>query len=157
MVRTTEEQTRGVFALQSDEQNIEWIERLRVIRDELKEQVSEFNALRGELATIFGTVTPHHGMSWSASMLAHIGEYLSTNNIQGVFCPKCDDEDDFPPTKVMRMAQEDACPECACRDLILCRARKVRVWCKCCGFEGKWAEAINKRLQFVEDLKKERK
>jgi len=38
---------------------------------------ADYRSLRGELATIFGTVKPHHGMSWNACMLARIGEVLA--------------------------------------------------------------------------------
>jgi|GEM_PF-2217317 len=38
---------------------------------------ADYKSLKAELATIFGPVQPHHGMTWNASMLCRIGEVLA--------------------------------------------------------------------------------
>ena len=43
----------------------------------LEDEAAAYKSLRAELATIFGPVQPHHGMTWNASMLARIGEVLA--------------------------------------------------------------------------------
>lgn len=45
--------------------------------DNIESTIAEFNSLRAELATIFGPVKTHHGMTWTACMLARIGEKLT--------------------------------------------------------------------------------
>ena len=51
--------------------------RAELERDALRAQLAASQSLKTELATIFGPVKPHHGMTWEASMLALIGAQLA--------------------------------------------------------------------------------
>jgi len=52
-------------------------DRAEAAEKELAESACSHKSLRTELATIFGPVKEHHGMSWNACMLARIGEELA--------------------------------------------------------------------------------
>lgn len=55
----------------------EYVHGLELENKRLKETATEFQSLRGELATIFDPVVLHHGMTWVGTMLLRIGERLA--------------------------------------------------------------------------------
>ena len=53
---------------------------LEAIEAALAAKKSENGSMRSELTRLFGTVKPHHGMTWFGSMLAEIGKALAAKD-----------------------------------------------------------------------------